>query len=71
MVRTEATPLIKRILTHFPLCPLCGRRVESFDDFQYIKIRNGRRFCYTFFHTNCILDFERGVRNAENERFQA
>lgn len=71
MVRTDASPIIKRILAHYPICPICGSRVESFEDFQYLKVRNGRRICYSFFHTNCILNYERGVRNAEEERFQA
>ena len=71
MVRTDASPVIKRILGHSPICPLCGSRVESFEDFQYLKVRKSRRMCYSFFHTNCILNYERGVRNAEEERFQA
>ena len=56
MIKTETTPTIRRIMKYAIKCPLCRQPITEFDDFQFTKFRVGRRFHYSFFHTNCLVN---------------
>ena len=65
MVRQEMTQTIRRHFNKRSLCPVCNKPIEEFDDVQQVKFRNGRCTMYSFFHTQCLVEFEFGVRGSK------
>lgn len=44
-------------------CLICGCSFFSYDDVEYLKVRNGRYIKYAFFHLRCLanqLGIEKG-----------
>lgn len=69
MLVANMTDTEKRRLKANYLCPICGQKIEYFQDAQILKIRNGRYLQYHFFHTSClnISPVEKGEENGEIE----
>lgn len=65
MVKQEMSQTILRHFRRRSKCPICGEQIEEFDDVQQVKYRNGRCTMYSFFHTQCLVEFEFGVREVQ------
>lgn len=65
MVKQEMSQTILRHFKKRGKCPICGEIIEDFDDVQQVKYRNGRYTMYSFFHTQCLVEFEFGVRRVK------
>lgn len=60
MLVANMTDIEKRRLKANCTCPICGNKIEYYDDAQILKIRNGRYIQYHFFHTNCLNSPKKG-----------
>ena len=54
MIRSDASPTVKRRLRDFGICPLCNERIRDFEDFQFLTYNIRSQKCYAFFHTECL-----------------
>ena len=43
----------------FNICPMCGKKIETFDSFEYYAMKYGKNKLYTFFHTSCIVNYHK------------
>lgn len=64
MLRKEMGDILKRRFKVRSICPVCGQKIEDFDDVQFVAYRNGKCKLYTFFHTSCLVEFEMGVKKS-------
>ena len=58
MLRQEFTDTVKRRFDHRSDCPICKRKIEIYDDVQYVKYPWGCCTMYTFFHSQCLVQHE-------------
>lgn len=64
MIRQQLTDNQKRKFMHRSVCPICGNKIEDYDDFQLVSYPFGRLVWYSFFHTNCLIKHEAESRKA-------
>lgn len=50
----ELAPGIRRRIRRDPICPLCGQKISSVENMEFLWFRNGRYKNYVFFHTECL-----------------
>ena len=65
----ELSPGLKRRF-QTAKCPLCGKKLSTVENTEYVFFRNGRYKEFVFFHTECLRKFqevERGYQNAETK----
>lgn len=55
MVKLEMNYTEKRHFAYRKVCPICGNKINDWDDIQYIRFQYGRIRMYTFFHTACLV----------------
>lgn len=55
MIKKELTLNEIRRFRYRKNCPLCGKRIEDYDDFQYTVTPFGKVKIYTFFHSMCLV----------------
>lgn len=58
MLRRELSETVKRRFEHRSFCPVCKKKIEEYDDVQYVKYPWGVCTMYTFFHSQCLIKHE-------------
>ena len=64
MIKREMSYNLLSRFKNRSVCPICKQKIEEYDDVQAVGYPNGRYKMYTFFHTQCLISFEYGVRRA-------
>lgn len=67
MIYSELAPGIRRRIRRDPTCPLCGRKISSVENIEFLWFRDGRYKNYVFFHTECLRRSQHGEESKEIE----
>lgn len=63
MVARDLTAYERRIFNTLRTCPVCGKEILDFDEFEMIKLRHRRRVYYNFIHRRCEYGKEGIIRS--------
>lgn len=68
MTYQQATATVRRRYERSNICVICGEPIDRCDSFEFMKVQDGRRMRYVFFHAVCLGkhdNYKGGVKNAE------